>query len=391
MTSPLLLWAILLAAALGPQGTAPEDPHFARGIEYQKAGRLDEAIAEYELSLKLRPRFPVLANLGSVYARLGRYEEAIARYEQALKLAPGQPAVTLNLGLAYYKTGDFQKSAGLFEQVLTSDPENLQARTLLADCHFQLEDFKKVIEQLEGFAEKHPDDLAIAYLLGTAYLRDKQTEKGQRLVDRILSKGDSAEAHLMLGVAFAEAREFKPAIAEFEKAIALNPNLPQVHASLGRILLQSGDRDRALPEFETELKISPNDFNANFYTGFLLRRNDQDEEALPYLLKAMQLRPGDSAVAFQVSLVRMRRGELDETRRMLEDIVKREPAFIDAHVTLARLYYRKRMKTDGDREKAIAEKLRLEQQEQQPGSGKSEIKEDAASGKKQEAAGPPKP
>src|SRR6266516_1753386 len=131
MTSPLLLWAILLAAALGPQVPAPEDPHFARGIEYQEAGRLDEAIAEYELSLKLRPRFPVLANLGSVYARLGRYEEAIARYEQAL----------------------------------TSDSENLQARTLLADCHFQLEDFKKVIEQLEGFAEKHPDDLAIAYLL----------------------------------------------------------------------------------------------------------------------------------------------------------------------------------------------------------------------------------
>ena len=159
MTSELVVWAILLSGAVIPQTPPPEDPHFARGIEYQKEGRLDEAIVEYELSLKSRPRFPVLANLGSVYARLGRYEEAIARYEQALKLAPGQPAVTLNLGLAYYKTGDFQKSAVLFEQVLRSEPENLQARTLLADCHFQLGDFKKVIEQLEGSAEKHPDDL----------------------------------------------------------------------------------------------------------------------------------------------------------------------------------------------------------------------------------------
>src|SRR5438552_11857745 len=300
MTSPLLLWAILLAAAQGPQGPAPEDPHFARGIEYQKAGRLDEAIAEYELSLKLRPRFPVLANLGSVYARLGRYEEAIARYEQALKLAPGQAAVTLNLGLAYYKTGDFQKSAGLFEQVLKSEPENLQARTLLADCHFQLEDFKKVIEQLEGLAEKRPAGLGIARLLGAAYLPDKQTEKGQRLVDRILSKGDSAEAHLMLGVAFAEAREFKPAIAEFEKAIQLNPNLPQVHASLGRILLQSCDRDRALPEFEAELKIGPKpeNFTAHYALGRIYLETNFIPRAVTELEKSARLAPDAASVQF---------------------------------------------------------------------------------------------
>src|SRR5947207_6984036 len=61
---------------------------------------------------------------------------------------------------------------------------------------------------------------------------------------------------------------------------------------------------------------------------------DQDEEALPYLLKAMQLRPGDSAVAFQVSLVRMRRGELDETRRMLEDIVDRKSTRLNSSHTV---------------------------------------------------------
>ena len=392
MTSPLLLWTILLAGAVIPQTPPPEDPHFARGIEYQKEGRLDEAIAEYELSLKSRPRFPVLANLGSVYVRLGRYEEAIARYEQALKLAPGQPAVTLNLGLAYYKTGDFQKSVVLFEQVLRSEPENLQARTLLADCHFELGDFKKVIEQLEDSAEKHPDDLAIAYLLGTAYIRDKQSEKGQRLVDRILSKGDSAEVHLMLGVASAEAREFKTAIAEFERAIQLNPKIPQAHSSLGRVLLQSGDRDRALPEFEAELKISPNDFHANLYAGFLRRRNDQDDEALPHLLKAQRLRPGDASVAFQISLIHMNKGELNEAQRMLEEIVKQQPDLIDAHVTLARVYYKKKMKAEGDREQAIVEKLRAQLQKLQPGSQKSaEIKEEEEAGGKPQPAKPSKP
>ncbi len=45
------------------------------------------------------------------------------------------------------------------------------------------------------------------YLLGTAYIRSKQVEKGQLLVDRILRKGDSPQAHMMMGTAFAEAQD----------------------------------------------------------------------------------------------------------------------------------------------------------------------------------------
>src|SRR5436309_629744 len=232
MTISASLWLFLTLTAYA-EFQVVEDPHFSRGVELQNSGKIEQAIEEYELSLKSHQSFPVLANLGAAYARLGRYQEAISRYEQALKLAPGQPAIILNLGLAYYKSGDLQKAMPLFEEVQKVEPENLQTRTLLADCHFQLGELKKVIEQLEPVAEKYPNDLSIAYLLGTAYLRDKQTEKGQRLVDRILRNGNSAEAHLMLGTALAEAHENKKAIAEFEKAVQLNPNLPMLHSSLG--------------------------------------------------------------------------------------------------------------------------------------------------------------
>src|SRR5437762_5919105 len=67
---------------------------------------------------------------------------------------------------------------------------------------------KDVIRVLEPEEPKHPDDLAVAYLLGTALIRDKQVEKGQLLVDRILRNGDSAEAHLMLGSAKMNVADF---------------------------------------------------------------------------------------------------------------------------------------------------------------------------------------
>ena len=54
---------------------------------------------------------------------------------------------------------------------------------------------------------------------------------------------------------------------------------------------------------------------------------------------------------------------LVETR--LESIVKEVPAYIEAHVTLATVYYRLQRKPDGDRERAIVQKLNAEKQAKQ--------------------------
>ena len=361
---------LLLALILEPTSYRSQDQHFAKGIELQNQGKIEQAIEQYELSIKSRPQFPVLANLGAAYARLGRYTEAIDRYEQALKLAPGQPSVLVNLGLAYYKLGDLQKAVTQFDQALKSDPSNHQARTLQADCFFQMGDAKHVIKLLEPIWDKNTNDLSIAYLLGTAYIRDGQVDKGQLLVDRILRNGDSAEARLMLGTARAEAYDNKGALSEFAKAVELNPNLPMAHSSLGKALLQSGDIEAARAEFEAELKINPNDFAANFQVGLLRRRENQLEEAMTFLRKALALRPEDIGAAFEIGVTQLQKGELDEAQKMFEGVATRTPDFIDVHVNLARVYYRKKLKGEGDKQQEIVERLRIEQQKREPGSKK---------------------
>jgi len=43
--------------------------------------------------------------------------------------------------------------------------------------------------------------------------------------------------------------------------------------------------------------------------------------------------------------------------RLLEAIVAEAPAFLEAHVALATAYYRQQRKADGDRERAVVERL----------------------------------
>ena len=238
-------------------------------ISKQRAGDLDGAVKEYREFLKVRPNEAVVrSNLGAALAGLGRFEEAVTQYKAALKLSPSLPGASLNLALAYYKMGRIGDAAKELANIHAESPTNNQATLLLADCSLRMGQNKEVIRLLQPAERDHPEDLAIAYLLGTALIRDNQPERGQVLVDRILRHGESAEAHLMLGSAKMQVKEFAGARDEFAKAVALNPNLPDVHLLYAQSLQVTGDPDGALKEFKAELAVDPYNFDSNLEMGY---------------------------------------------------------------------------------------------------------------------------
>ena len=85
---------------------------------------------------------------------------------------------------------------------------------------------------------------------------------------------------------------------------------------------------------------------------------------MPYLARAHQVRPDDPAVRYQIVLNQIGMGDLERARKSLEALVQDSPNFLDAHVALARLYYRLHMKPEGDRERVLVDKLTAEVQAQ---------------------------
>jgi Tfp pilus assembly protein PilF len=226
---------------------------------------------------------------------------------------------------------------------------------------------KDVIKLLQPSERDHLHDLAIAYLLGTALIRDNQPERGQILVDRILRNGESAEAHLMLGSAKMQVKEFAGARDEFAKAVALNPKLPDVHVLYAQSLQVTGDPDGALKEFKAELAVDPYNFDSNLEMGVLVREDQNYAEARKYLNRALEVRPGDLGARYQIATISLAEGKTDEARQELESIIKESPQFTEAHVSLASVYYRLKRPADGNRERSIVQSLTAEAQAKQPG------------------------
>jgi tetratricopeptide (TPR) repeat protein len=356
--------AVLLIGAgiLSAQTSSSPQELLKQAIASHQAGKLDEAVRDYRAFLDMYPDVAqVRSNLGAALAAEGQYQDAILEYKRALTITPN-PQVSLNLARAYYKAAQFPAAIEQLETVRNALPGDLQLVQLLADCYLRTGENKKVIELLKPLRRVAPDDPAIAYMLGTALVRDGQPGDGQVLIEQILKHGDSAEARLLIGTTKFAVNDFSGALIDLKRAVELNPALPDAHAYYGLALLGTGDQQSARSAFQQELTINPNNFEANLRLGFLLRLDQDYSAAMPYLTRALEVRPGDFGVRFQIASIEMALGQNEKAEKDLAALLKQAPNFTEAHVTLATLYYREKRKADGDRERAIAERLRTAEQ-----------------------------
>jgi len=301
-------------------------------ITLHQSGDFSGAIGLYQEYLKLRPgSLDGLSNLGAALAHEGRFAEAIAQYNQALKIQPKNPQALINLALAYYKTGRIAEAREKLESVRPMLPDNRQVALLLADCELRLGEYKRAIALLDPLERETPDDLALSYLLGTALIRDQQTERGSQVIDRILRHGDSAEAHLLLATAKLNVHDVSGAQQDLEKAIELNPKLPEAHAYLGLALGSAGDYEAATAAFRAELELDPYNFTAIVELGMLAKRYQRLSEALSLFERALIVHPGDPAAEYQIATIELATGKVEEARQRLEMLVRESPQFLEAH------------------------------------------------------------
>lgn len=355
-----------LAQAQGPEKSVDAEIAFEQAVALHKSGDVAGAVRQYRAILTRQPnRVDVRSNLGAALVQLGQYTEAIAEYQRALVADSRNATIRFNLALAFYKAANFAEAAAELQRVSAAEPENFNALLLQADCRLRLGENPAVIALLTPLEKQLGTNPIYAYLLGTALIYDKQIEKGQVLIDRILRSGDSAQVRVMMGAAHMQMMDYPNALKEFERALELNAKTPTLQALYGRALMQTGETERAAQAFRLELAANRNDFESNLYLGMLLKKELKNDEALGYLERAARLRPKDVNARYQIGSILVTNGKVAEAERLLAQLVAEAPDFTEAHVLLATAYYRLKRKADGDRERAIVEKLTAEKQKRQ--------------------------
>ncbi len=70
-----------------------------------------------------------------------------------------------------------------------------------------------------------------------------------------------------LGLSFFRKGQLDEAVAQFQKALEINPNDAEAHINLGNALFRKGQPDEAIAQFQKALEINPSDAEAHSNLG----------------------------------------------------------------------------------------------------------------------------
>ena len=106
--------------------------HCNRGESFLSDERYDEALAEFQKAIDIKPDYArAYFGRGHIYRRTKRYVNAIIAFQQAIKFKPNYKEAHYGLGIAHFESGDNSKAIATVNVALKIDPNYQPARQLL--------------------------------------------------------------------------------------------------------------------------------------------------------------------------------------------------------------------------------------------------------------------
>lgn len=118
-----------------------------RGSSYQEKGEYDNAVKDFDKTIKLRPKYvDAYISRGVAYENKGEYGNAMNDYEMAIKLEPNDPRAYINRGNIYMNNCEtIDKAIGDYSRAIKLKPDYSKAFLNLGLASSAKSDFKSAL------------------------------------------------------------------------------------------------------------------------------------------------------------------------------------------------------------------------------------------------------
>ena len=134
----------------------------------------------------------------------------------------------------------------------------------------------------------------------------------------------------VLGMLLMGAGAAEPALACFDRAVALAPAFADAHSNRGVALQQLGRLEEALAAFRAALAAAPGHLNALLNSGNVLKLLDRNDEAVAAFDRALALKPDFAEAALKRAYVQMAREDHDASLADFERVLSLQPGSSEA-------------------------------------------------------------
>jgi tetratricopeptide (TPR) repeat protein len=226
--------------------------HIRRAADLERAGQIEEAIAEMQEALRVEPRsVQAETNLVSLYGRLGRYDEAAAHYEAGLEIDRNQADLHYNYGVALMKQGRSGEAEAAFREAVRINPAYVEARNNLGTLFEQQGQLDAAMREFEAAVDRRPGDRTAHFHIGRILAsQQKYAAAVQHFLKTLSPEDDNTPRYLYaLGATYARMGDYPDALSSLRKARseAAARGQDQLVASIDRDLQQLAAADTHKP------------------------------------------------------------------------------------------------------------------------------------------------
>lgn len=286
----------------------------------------EEVLGYYEKAIALQPNDPIiLARVGDYYATAQNIPKAIELYQKAVDLQPNTENIRIKLAFAYVGQGDRPKAIELLEKIVQAEPFRFQIFTIIGELLEDEKAWDRAIANYRLSLSANPSQLMPHLKIILLDLKNKHPEDALKELDAAQEKfPNTPQISYFYGLVYDEMKDYASAVRFFEDAVKIasvsNPDLLDsvFYFYYGSALERNGQFDKSVAQFQKALELNPDYADAYNYLGFMYAdRNVKLEEAQHLIEQALAYEPENGAFVDSLGWVYYREGKLDQSLTQL--------------------------------------------------------------------------
>ena len=285
-------------------GAAAES--ITRAEMHRAEGDLNAALAEFERAIEVNPDLTVAyLGAGDIYREKGDYPEAERRYAKAAEVEPQNFDAQYKHGLTLQLLNRVTDAVRAYLRALSIRPEDFEANLNLATAYLQLQEPGQALPYAQRAVRLNPSSGPARVNLGSVYAAmNRHAEAVTEYLQAAEQMELSSELLLNLADSYGKTERYAEMLATLEQLVARNPSAI-AYERLGFARFRVKDYDPALASFQSALAIDPNHYPALNGVGVCMLnrylwsdRKDRAalENAMSALKRSLQIQPNQPRI-----------------------------------------------------------------------------------------------
>lgn len=251
-----------------------------------------------------------------------QFTAAARELERALSVCPRQAPVLLDLAKAQLMAEELEACRTTVRKLLAIDSRNAAALKLQADAEYLAGDDRQAEQSLLLAIDIDPKNEDAIYSLGRVYYHENRFEQAIARFERVLQLNPkSYKAYDNLGLCYEALNKDDEAIRQYLKALELvykdHQDYDWPYANLANLMINRGEYKKAFDLGVEAARRNPSSARNFYLTAKALSNLDQLDLSVKWLKQSISLDPNYPEPHYLLARVYRRKGLADEAQREL--------------------------------------------------------------------------